>query len=111
MHFFLYRCLLCISIILSFLSIHPCAKAAQFTAQLSITPPLDILVYQLTVKDRIYRIEKKEGPADIPSMPTIYNQEDQISIGLIPLEKKLTETFEEVHVNKAETITLEAVFP
>lgn len=91
MYFFLYRGLLCISIILSFWSVHPCAKAAQFTAQLSITSPQDILVYQLHVKDRTYRIDKKAGSADIPSMPTIYNKESQISIGLIPQEKKYVE--------------------
>jgi Ca-activated chloride channel family protein len=91
MHSFLYRCLLSIFVVFSFWNTPSCAKAAQFTAQLSITSPQDILVYQLNVKDRIYRIENKAGPAYIHSMTTIYNQENQISIGLIPQEKKYIE--------------------
>ncbi len=91
MQFFSCRNLLCTLFMLCSLVIQPCARGAEFSALLSITSSQDTLVYQLTVKDRVYRLEKTAGPADIPSAPTICDQENQVCIGLIPPEKKYIE--------------------
>ena len=69
----------------------PCAQGAQFSALLSITSSKEPLVYQLNVKDGVYRLEKIKGPAAIPSAPTICDQQNQVCIGLNPQEKKYVE--------------------
>ncbi|MCK5544857.1 MAG: VWA domain-containing protein, partial [Desulfobulbaceae bacterium] len=58
--------------------------AAQFTADLTVTSPESEIVYDLKVKDNMYRLEKVKGPLFIPSLPTIYNRTTGISWGLIP---------------------------
>ncbi len=91
MQFFSCRCLLFVITILCLSIIQPCARGAEFSALLSITSSLETLVYQLNVKDSVYRLEKTAGPVDIPSAPTICDQETQVCIGLIPQEKKYVE--------------------
>ena len=73
------------SLFFLFILIFSCSvQAAQFTADLTITAPGSDVVYDLKVKDNMYRIEKIEGLPFIPSMPTIYNRTTGISWGLNP---------------------------
>lgn len=67
------------------------AQAAQFTASLTVTSPGSEVVYDLKVKDNMYRIEKTKGLSFIPSMPTIHNRSTGISWGLNPHEKQYIE--------------------
>ena len=67
------------------------AQAAQFTASLTVTSPGSEVVYDLKVKDNMYRIEKTKGLSFIPSMPTIHNRSTGISWGLNPHDKQYIE--------------------
>ncbi len=67
------------------------AQAAQFTASLTVSSPKSEVVYDLKVKDNMYRIEKTKGLSFIPSMPTIHNRTTGISWGLNSHEKQYVE--------------------
>jgi len=67
------------------------AQAAQFTATLTVSSPKSEVVYDLKVKDNMYRIEKTKGLSFIPSMPTIHNRSTGISWGLNPQMKQYIE--------------------
>ena len=58
--------------------------AAEFTADLTVTSPESEIVYDLKVKDNMYRIKKVKGLEYIPSLPTIYNRSAGMSWGLNP---------------------------
>ena len=58
--------------------------AAEFTADLIVTSPGSEIVYDLKVKDNMYRIQKVKGLEYMPSFPTIYNRSTEISWGLNP---------------------------
>ncbi len=70
------------------------AQAAQFTASLTVTSSGSEVVYDLKVKDNMYRIEKIKGLSFIPSMPTIHNSSTGISWGLNPQVKQYIEQTE-----------------
>ncbi|MEA2013702.1 MAG: VWA domain-containing protein [Thermodesulfobacteriota bacterium] len=65
--------------------------AAEFTADLTVTSPGSEVVYDLKVKDNMYRIEKTKGLSFIPSLPTIHNRATGISMGLNPHAKQYIE--------------------
>ena len=67
------------------------AQAAQFTASLTVSSPKSEVVYDLKVKDNMYRIEKTKGLSFIPSMPTIHNRSTGISWGLNSQAKQYIE--------------------
>ena len=58
--------------------------AAQFTGDLTVISPGSEVVYNLKVKDNMYRIKKIKGLLFLPSLPTIYNRATGISWGLNP---------------------------
>jgi outer membrane lipoprotein-sorting protein len=58
--------------------------AAEFTADLIVTSPESVIVYDLKVKGNMYRIKKVKGPVSFPSLPVIYNRATGISWGLNP---------------------------
>ena len=80
-----------VTCLLLFAFLCPSALAAQFTAELSITSPQEDFIYDLKVKDDLYRVEKIKGPINIPPLPTIYNRSTKITWGLIPQLKQYIE--------------------
>ncbi len=60
------------------------AQAAEFTADLIVTAPGSEVVYDLKVKNNLYRIEKVKGLASVPCLSTIYNRTTRVSWGLNP---------------------------
>ena len=67
------------------------AHAAEFTADLLVTSPESEIVYDLKVKDNMYRVQKVKGLEYMPSFPTIYNRSTEISWGLNPQVKQYVE--------------------
>ena len=67
------------------------AQAAQFTASLTVSSPKSEVIYDLKVKDDVYRIEKIKGLPFIPSMPMIHNRSTGISWGLNSQAKQYIE--------------------
>ncbi|MFO7883627.1 MAG: VWA domain-containing protein [Desulfobacteraceae bacterium] len=65
--------------------------AAEFTADLIITSPDSEIVYDLIVKDNMYRIQKVKGLDYMPPFPTIHNRSTEISWGLNPQTKQYVE--------------------
>ena len=65
--------------------------AAEFTADLTITSPESVIVYDLKVKGNMYRIKKVKGLVSFPSLPTICNRATRISWGLIPQTNQYVE--------------------
>ena len=50
------------------------AHAAQFTANMTITGPGENYLFELCVKDTMYRLEKISGGMQYPPFPTIVNR-------------------------------------
>lgn len=65
--------------------------AAEFTADLLVTSSASEIVYDLKVKDNMYRIQKVKGLEYMPSFPTIYNRSNDIAWGLNPQVKQYVE--------------------
>jgi Ca-activated chloride channel family protein len=67
------------------------AFATEFTADLTVTSSDSEIVYDLKVKDNMYRVQKVKGLEYMPSFPTIYNRSTEISWGLNPQVKQYVE--------------------
>ncbi|MCD4718827.1 MAG: VWA domain-containing protein [Desulfobacula sp.] len=67
------------------------AHATEFTADLLVTSPESEIVYDLKVKDNMYRVQKVKGLEYMPPFPTIYNRATGISWGLNPQVKQYVE--------------------
>ena len=66
-------------------------QAAEFTADLFVTSSDSEIVYDLKVKDNMYRIQKVKGLEYMPSFPTIYNRLNDIAWGLNPQTNQYVE--------------------
>ncbi|MCD4692086.1 MAG: DUF4412 domain-containing protein, partial [Calditrichales bacterium] len=65
--------------------------ASEFTAALLVTSSTSEIVYDLKVKDNMYRVQKVKGLEYMPSFPTIYNRSNDIAWGLNPQVKQYVE--------------------
>jgi len=60
------------------------AGAAEFTAEIAISGPGDGYTYSLHVKGPLYRIQKTQGPMNVPPFPSIVNRDTGMTWGLMP---------------------------
>ncbi|MGD8387293.1 MAG: VWA domain-containing protein, partial [Desulfobacteraceae bacterium] len=67
------------------------AVGAEFTAEIVITGPGEGYTYSLHVKDPMYRIQKIQGPMNVPPFPSIVNRDTGMTWGLMPTMRQYVE--------------------
>ena len=67
------------------------AVGAEFTAEIVITGPGEGYTYSLHVKDPMYRIQKIQGPMNVPPFPSIVNRDTGMTWGLMPSMRQYVE--------------------